>query len=66
MRQAANGVRGAVSGHEQEAGAGAAGRSAGAEAAQADAERDRWAHHDALERGRPVRTFEGPSFSERR
>jgi peptide chain release factor len=39
---------------------------AGAEAAQADAERDRWAHHDALERGRPVRTFEGPSFRERR
>jgi peptide chain release factor len=39
---------------------------ASAEAAQADAERDRWAHHDALERGRPVRTFEGPSFRERR
>jgi peptide chain release factor len=38
----------------------------GAEAAKADAERDRWEQHDALERGRPVRTFEGPSFKERR
>jgi peptide chain release factor len=38
----------------------------GAEVAKADAERDRWAQHDALERGRPVRTFEGPSFKERR
>lgn len=37
----------------------------GAEVAKADAERDRWAQHDALERGRPVRTFEGPSFKER-
>lgn len=37
----------------------------GAAAALADAERDRWAHHDALERGRPVRTFEGPAFRER-
>jgi peptide chain release factor len=39
---------------------------AGAQAAIADAERDRWAHHDALERGSPVRTFEGLSFKERR
>ena len=38
----------------------------GANAAQADAEHDRWAHHDALERGRPVRTFEGEAFKERR
>lgn len=38
----------------------------GATAAKADAERDRWAQHDALERGRPVRTFVGPSFRERR
>lgn len=38
---------------------------AGAEAAKADAERDRWAQHDALERGRPVRTFEGVRFKER-
>ncbi|MCC7253352.1 peptide chain release factor H [Hyphomicrobium sp.] len=38
----------------------------GAEVAKADAERDRWAHHDALERGRPVRIFEGPSFREKR
>jgi peptide chain release factor len=38
----------------------------GAAAAQADAEHDRWAQHDALERGRPVRTFEGPSFREKR
>lgn len=38
----------------------------GANSAIADAERDRWAHHDALERGKPVRTFEGPSFKERR
>ncbi|WBT38224.1 peptide chain release factor H [Hyphomicrobium sp. DMF-1] len=38
----------------------------GANAAKADAERDRWAQHDALERGRPVRTFEGPSFKERK
>jgi peptide chain release factor len=38
----------------------------GADAAKADAERDRWAQHDALERGRPVRTFEGESFKERR
>lgn len=37
----------------------------GAEAAQADAERGRWVQHDALERGRPIRTFEGPSFTER-
>ncbi len=36
-----------------------------ASAAKADAERDRWAQHDALERGRPVRTFEGPEFKER-
>lgn len=39
---------------------------AGAAAAKADAEHDRWAHHDALERGRAVRTFEGPSFRERK
>jgi peptide chain release factor len=39
---------------------------AGAEASKADAERDRWAQHDALERGRPIRTFEGLSFRERR
>jgi peptide chain release factor len=39
---------------------------AGADAAKADAERDRWAHHDALERGRAVRTFEGLAFRERR
>jgi peptide chain release factor len=38
----------------------------GASAAKADADRDRWAQHDALERGRPVRTFVGPSFRERR
>ncbi len=38
----------------------------GAAAAVADAERDRWAQHDALERGRPIRTFEGSSFRERR
>lgn len=37
----------------------------GENAAKADAARDRWAQHDALERGRPVRTFEGPSFRER-
>jgi peptide chain release factor len=39
---------------------------AGAEAARAGAEHDRWAHHDTLERGRPARTFEGPGFRERR
>jgi peptide chain release factor len=38
----------------------------GAAAAEADAERDRWAQHDALERGRPVRTFEGLGFKERK
>jgi peptide chain release factor len=38
----------------------------GANAAKADAEHDRWTQHDALERGRPVRTFEGPNFKERR
>ena len=38
----------------------------GAAAAVADAEHDRWSQHDALERGRPVRTFEGSSFRERR
>lgn len=37
----------------------------GIESAKAVAERDRWAQHDVLERGRPVRTFEGPSFKER-
>jgi peptide chain release factor len=38
----------------------------GADAAKADAERDRWAQHDALERGKAIRTFEGPAFKERR
>lgn len=38
----------------------------GASAAKADAEHDRWAQHDALERGRPIRTFEGPAFRERK
>lgn len=38
---------------------------AGAKAAYAESERDRWAQHDTLERGRPVRTFEGPRFKER-
>jgi peptide chain release factor len=38
----------------------------GAEVAKANAERDRWAQHDALERGHPVRTFEGPAFKERK
>jgi hypothetical protein len=38
----------------------------GANAARADAERDRWAQHDALERGKAIRTFEGPAFRERR
>ena len=36
-----------------------------ADKAQADADRDRWTRHDTLERGRPVRTFEGLKFSER-
>ncbi len=39
-------------------------RSRAAEAA-AGADRDRWTHHDALERGRPVRTFTGAAFRER-
>jgi peptide chain release factor len=39
---------------------------AGVEAQKAGAERDRWAHHDALERGKPVRTFTGPDFKEKR
>lgn len=39
---------------------------AGAEAAKAGAERDRWAQHDALERGSPKRTFHGPAFKEKR
>jgi peptide chain release factor len=39
---------------------------AGVEAAQAGAERDRWAQHDALERGKPARTFTGPAFREKR
>ena len=39
---------------------------AGAEAVKAGAERDRWAQHDALERGKPVRTFTGPEFKEKR
>lgn len=38
----------------------------GVSAAKADAERDRWTQHDALERGSPVRTFEGPDFRERK
>ena len=38
----------------------------GAKRAQAVSERERWATHDTLERGRPVRTFEGPHFKERR
>lgn len=37
---------------------------AGAAAAKADADRDRWAQYDQLERGRPVRTFKGPDFRE--
>ena len=36
----------------------------GAAAAKAGGDRDRWAHHDALERGKPTRTFEGLSFKE--
>jgi peptide chain release factor len=39
---------------------------AGAVAAKADAERDRWVQHDALERGSPKRTFHGPAFKEKR
>lgn len=39
---------------------------AGETAARVDAGHDRWAHHDALERGRPVRIFEGAAFKERR
>lgn len=39
---------------------------AGVEAAKAGAERDRWAQHDTLERGKPVRTFHGPAFKEKR
>lgn len=39
---------------------------AGVEAAKAGAERDRWAQHDALERGKPTRTFQGPAFKEKR
>jgi peptide chain release factor len=39
---------------------------AGVEAQKAGAERDRWAQHDALERGKPVRTFTGPDFKEKR
>jgi peptide chain release factor len=39
---------------------------AGVEKAMAGAERDRWAQHDALERGKPVRTFTGPAFKEKR
>jgi peptide chain release factor len=37
---------------------------AGATAAEADADRQRWAQHDQLERGRPTRTFKGPEFRE--
>jgi peptide chain release factor len=39
---------------------------AGVEAQKAGAERDRWAQHDALERGKPVRAFTGPEFKEKR
>jgi peptide chain release factor len=39
---------------------------AGVEAVMAGAERDRWAQHDALERGKPKRTFHGPAFKEKR
>jgi peptide chain release factor len=39
---------------------------AGVTAAKADADRDRWAQHDQLERGQPVRTFKGPVFREAR
>ena len=39
---------------------------AGETAARRDAEHDRWAQHDALERGKPIRTFEGAAFRERR
>lgn len=31
---------------------------------KADADRDRWREHDALERGKPTRAFEGPDFRE--
>ena len=37
---------------------------AGAAAAKADADRDRWAQDDQLERGSSVRTFKGPDFRE--
>jgi peptide chain release factor len=37
----------------------------GAAAAKAGSERDRWAQHDALERGKPIRIFDGPTFRER-
>ena len=39
---------------------------AGAEAAKAGAERDRWAQHDALERGSPSARSMGPAFKEKR
>ncbi len=39
---------------------------AGVTAAKADADRDRWAQHDQLERGKPVRTFKGVEFREER
>ena len=35
------------------------------QAAAAGVEHQRWAQHDALERGQPVRTFVGPEFRER-
>jgi peptide chain release factor len=38
----------------------------GAATAKAGADRERWAQHDALERGAPVRTFKGPEFREQR
>jgi peptide chain release factor len=38
----------------------------GAAEAKAEAGRDRWAQHDALERGKPIRTFVALAFRERR
>jgi len=39
---------------------------AGVRSEQERAERERWLHHDALERGQPVRVFAGKEFRERR
>jgi peptide chain release factor len=39
---------------------------AGANAAEAESDRTRWAQHDQLERGSPVRTFRGPDFREQK